>query len=114
MGAREKRQVVVIGGGPAGSTAGAILAQNGLEVVLLEREMFPRFHIGESLMTETYWTLERTGMLGRLKATDFPRKYSVQFDYTYRAIRCGGDGSCSRATLLASSTRFTRRAFSSP
>ncbi len=75
----QSTQVVVIGGGPAGSTAAAVLAQAGIETLLLERERFPRFHIGESLMTETYWTLKRIGMLERLKASDFPRKHSVQF-----------------------------------
>lgn len=75
----ERVQVVVIGGGPAGSTAATILAMSGLRTVLLEKERFPRFHIGESLMTETYWVLERIGMLERLEASDFPRKHSVQF-----------------------------------
>ena len=75
----QKAQVVVIGGGPAGSTVSTLLAQEGLDVVLLEREELPRFHIGESLITETYWTFERLGMLERLKNSDFPRKYSVQF-----------------------------------
>lgn len=75
----ECAQVVVAGGGPAGATAATVLAQAGLRVVLLEKERFPRFHIGESLMTETYWVFERIGMLDRLKASDFPRKHSVQF-----------------------------------
>jgi len=72
-------QAVVVGGGPAGSTAAAVLAQAGIHTLILEREEFPRFHIGESLMTETYWTFERIGLLDQLKASDFPRKYSVQF-----------------------------------
>jgi len=46
--------VVVIGGGPAGSTVSTLLAQHGHEVQLFEREHFPRFHIGESLIPETY------------------------------------------------------------
>jgi flavin-dependent dehydrogenase len=70
---------IVIGGGPAGSTAATIMAQHGLRVRLLERERFPRFHIGESLMPETYWTLRRLGLLDRLKASHFVKKYSVQF-----------------------------------
>ncbi len=75
----QKAQVAVVGGGPAGSTVSTLLAQAGIDVVLLEREEVPRFHIGESLITETYWTFERLGMLERLKESDFPRKYSVQF-----------------------------------
>jgi hypothetical protein len=49
--------VVVIGGGPAGATVSTLVAQKGHCVVLLERDHFPRFHIGESLIPETYWVL---------------------------------------------------------
>ena len=58
--------VVVIGGGPAGSTAATLLAQAGLRVCLFERERFPRFHIGESLIPETYWVLQRLNMLPKM------------------------------------------------
>jgi len=71
--------VIIIGGGPAGATAGAILAEAGLKTLILERTKFPRFHIGESLMPETYWTFKRIGMLPKLRASNFVRKYSVQF-----------------------------------
>ncbi len=71
--------VIVIGGGPAGSTAASILAREGCKVVLFEREEFPRHHIGESLMTDTYWTFQRMGFLEKLKASQFTQKYSVQF-----------------------------------
>ena len=71
--------VIVIGGGPAGSTAAAVLAMKGRRVLLLEKEKFPRYHIGESLIPYTYFTLERLGVLDKLKRTRFVRKYSVQF-----------------------------------
>ncbi|MDD5261313.1 MAG: NAD(P)/FAD-dependent oxidoreductase [Methylacidiphilales bacterium] len=71
--------VIVIGGGPAGSTAAAVLAMKGRRVLLLEKEKFPRYHIGESLIPYTYFTLERLGMLDKLRKTHFVRKYSVQF-----------------------------------
>ena len=71
--------VVVIGGGPAGATASTLLAQQGLRVVLFEREHFPRFHIGESLIPETYWVLERLGMLPKMRKSRFVHKHSVQF-----------------------------------
>src|SRR5580700_5529249 len=71
--------VVVIGGGPAGSTAAAVLAAKGRRVVVLEKEKFPRYHIGESLLPYGYFTLERIGVLERMKASHFTRKHSVQF-----------------------------------
>lgn len=71
--------VVVIGGGPAGSTVSALIAQHGYKVQLFEREKFPRFHIGESLIPETYWVLKRLGMLEKMKNSHFVKKYSVQF-----------------------------------
>jgi geranylgeranyl reductase family protein len=74
-----KYDVIVVGGGPAGSTIGSILAREGRSVVLFEKEEFPRHHIGESLMTDTYWTFQRMGLLEKLRASPFVRKYSVQF-----------------------------------
>ncbi len=71
--------VVVIGGGPAGSTVSTLLAQHGYKVQLFERERFPRFHIGESLIPETYWVFQRLKMLDKMKASPFVKKYSVQF-----------------------------------
>ncbi len=71
--------VVVIGGGPAGSTVSTLLAQQGHRVELFERDRFPRFHIGESLIPHTYHVLKRLGLLERMKASPFTRKYSVQF-----------------------------------
>jgi len=71
--------VIVVGGGPAGSAVASILAREGCKVVLFEKEKFPRHHIGESLMTDTYWTFQRMGFLEKLKASPFTQKYSVQF-----------------------------------
>jgi flavin-dependent dehydrogenase len=71
--------VVVIGGGPGGSTAATLLADHGHRVTLFEREHFPRFHIGESLIPETFWVLERLGMLEKMRNSHFVKKYSVQF-----------------------------------
>ena len=71
--------VVVIGGGPGGTTTATLLAQQGRKVKLYERERFPRFHIGESLIPETYWVLKRLNMLDKMKASPFVKKFSVQF-----------------------------------
>ena len=70
---------IVIGGGPAGCTASALLAEAGHSTLLLEREKVPRFHVGESLMPEIYWIFERLGLLEKMKDSDFVEKYSVQF-----------------------------------
>src|SRR5437867_3102592 len=71
--------VVVIGGGPAGSTVSTLIARQGYRVELFERETFPRFHIGESLIPETYWVLKRLDMLPKMQRSHFVKKYSVQF-----------------------------------
>ena len=74
-----KYDVIVMGGGPAGSSVAGMLAREGRQVILFEKEIFPRHHIGESLMTDTYWTFRRLGLLEKLKESPFVRKYSVQF-----------------------------------
>ncbi|QDU36230.1 Putative FAD-dependent oxidoreductase LodB [Maioricimonas rarisocia] len=76
---KDSYDVVVIGGGPAGATTGALLAEKGHSVLILERHPVPRFHVGESLIPETYWTLERLGLIEQLRASAFPKKFSVQF-----------------------------------
>jgi flavin-dependent dehydrogenase len=70
--------VAVIGGGPAGATASTLLAQQGVRVAVFERDAFPRFHIGESLIPETYWVLKRLNMLPKMQQSHFVKKYSVQ------------------------------------
>ena len=70
---------IIVGGGPAGATTATVLAQKGRRVLLLEREPFPRYHIGESLMPYTWFSFERLGVLDWFKRSACPRKYSVQF-----------------------------------
>jgi flavin-dependent dehydrogenase len=70
---------IVIGAGPAGSSAAAILAEYGHRVLILEREKFPRYHIGESLLPFTFQPLQRLGLIDRMRASAFVKKYSVQF-----------------------------------
>jgi flavin-dependent dehydrogenase len=71
--------VIVAGGGPAGATTATLLAQQGHSVLLAERSTEPEEKIGESLMPATYWTLDRLGMLPKMKASNFQEKGSVQF-----------------------------------
>ena len=70
---------IIIGGGPAGSTAGALLAEKGRKVLILEKEKFPRYHVGESLMPFCYFTLERLGLVDALNERAYTKKHSVQF-----------------------------------
>ena len=71
--------IIVIGGGPGGSTVATLVAEHGHRVLLLERATTPQFKIGESLIPATYWTFKRLGMLEKLRESHFPQKYSVQF-----------------------------------
>ncbi|MDV6032357.1 MAG: NAD(P)/FAD-dependent oxidoreductase [Phycisphaera sp. RhM] len=70
---------VVIGAGPAGGSAASITAEAGLETLLIERERVPRFHVGESLMPETFWPLQRLGLTDRIRSAGWQVKKSVQF-----------------------------------
>lgn len=71
--------VLIIGAGPSGCSAAAILAGQGHRVRVVEREKFPRYHIGESLIPFTYGPLERLGLIPRMKESHFTKKFSVQF-----------------------------------
>jgi flavin-dependent dehydrogenase len=83
--------VIVIGGGPAGSTTATLLAKQGFDVLLLERERFPRFQIGESLLPFNNDVFARLGILDQLEQGDFVPKYGAEFvtgdgsrGYTFR------------------------------
>src|SRR3954451_9262119 len=67
--------VVVVGGGPAGSTVAGLLAKQGRSVLLLEREGFPRYHIGESLVTGMIPVMEELGVAEQLER--FRRKSGI-------------------------------------
>jgi flavin-dependent dehydrogenase len=69
--------VAIIGGGPAGSTAATLLAKAGRRVIVFEREKFPRFHIGESLLPFSTQTFDRLGVREKLDRTFLP-KYGGQ------------------------------------
>ena len=71
--------VIVIGGGPAGSTAATFLAQKGWRVIILERKRFPRYSVGESMLPFCYFPLQRIGVIDQIKNSPFTQKHSVQF-----------------------------------
>src|SRR4051812_19815411 len=79
--------VAIIGGGPAGSTAAALLARAGRNVVALERDEFPRFHIGESLLPFSMQAFTRLGLHEKFAKAGFMDKFGGEM---YGA--CGGDG----------------------
>jgi geranylgeranyl reductase family protein len=74
-----KYDAIVIGGGPSGSTVAARLAQRGRKVLLAEKERFPRFHIGESMLPCAMPLLEQLGVMPALLAHGFLPKYAAEF-----------------------------------
>ena len=76
---KTKYDAIVVGAGPAGSTTAALLAEKGRDVLVVEKEKFPRYHVGESLMPFCYFPLQRLGLVDTLMESANPRKYCVQF-----------------------------------
>jgi len=76
---RNNYDVLIIGAGPAGCAAASILCEHGRRVLVLEREKFPRYHIGESLLPFTFHPLKRLGLIDKMRQSAFVKKYSVQF-----------------------------------
>ncbi|MCP3102403.1 NAD(P)/FAD-dependent oxidoreductase [Myxococcus sp. K15C18031901] len=75
----EKTEVLIIGAGPAGSVAAGLLRKQGREVLILEREQFPRFSIGESLLPQSMEYLEEAGMLRDVVEAGFQFKNGAAF-----------------------------------
>ena len=73
--------VVVIGAGPSGAISSALLVQKGYKVLVLEREVFPRFSIGESLLPQCMQYIEEAGMLEAVQAADFQYKNGACFSH---------------------------------
>jgi flavin-dependent dehydrogenase len=90
----------VAGGGPAGSSAAIALAQRGHSVVLLERDTFPRFHIGESLLSSANDAFAALGVAERIEAARFPVKWGARL-YTH-------DGRSGRGVAFADVREVTR------
>lgn len=74
-----KKDVVIIGAGPAGSVAACLLQQKGYSTQIIERSVFPRFSIGESLLPQCLITLEKAGCLDAVEAAGFQIKHGATF-----------------------------------
>jgi len=90
----------VAGGGPAGSSAAISLGQQGHSVVLFERETFPRFHIGESLLSTANDAFAALGVTKKIEAACFPKKWGARL-YTH-------DGQSGRYVDFANAWKVTR------
>jgi len=95
--------VIIIGGGPAGATTAITLAQKKFSVLLLERTVFPRFHIGESLLPYMTRLLEQMGLLEKIKQQQYVPKWGAEF--------CGGDGDFRRIDFTDQGPEYIHYAF---
>lgn len=80
----QQREVVIIGAGPSGAIAGALLKRKGHDVLILERQHFPRFSIGESLLSHCLDFIEEAGMLQAVQAAGFQTKHGAAFGWGER------------------------------
>ncbi|MQS10611.1 NAD(P)-binding protein, partial [Streptomyces sp. IF17] len=75
----ERTEILIIGAGPAGSVAAAMLRQQGRQVLMLERQQFPRFSIGESLLPQSMEYIEAAGLLQDVVEAGFQHKNGAAF-----------------------------------
>ena len=81
--------VIVIGAGPSGAIASALLVQKGYRVLVLERQVFPRFSIGESLLPQCMEYIEEAGMMEAVKKGGFQHKNGAAFQRNGELVNSG-------------------------
>ncbi len=91
----------IIGGGPAGSTIASYLAKGGLKVAVFEREMFPRPHVGESLVPASNQVLQETGAWEEIAKAGFPKKTGAAWSATTPGVGLGGDEPEGKGRMIA-------------
>lgn len=103
--------VAVIGGGPAGATVACRLARAGRRVVLFERDRFPRFHIGESLLASVNDVLEEIGAADLVRARGFPAKWGATFSTADATVERFADFAVSREVRAPQTWQVPRAEF---
>ena len=83
---RTSTQIVVVGGGPAGTTVATMLARKGLSVILLERANFPRDHVGESLLPASMPVLKELGVITEVEQSGFLPKYGATISACFSSL----------------------------
>lgn len=78
---KDSYDVVIVGGGPAGTTCGHLLAKRGWDVLIVEKEEHPRFRVGESLLPHSTRVWDELGLFERFEAGPYARKYGAWFDF---------------------------------
>ena len=108
--AEDTFDVIVIGGGPGGSATGTLLAKAGRRVLVLEKEVFPRFHIGESLLPYNHSIFREMGVLEELENAGLVKKHGAQFHLsngTEKILLCFRNGRFTKEKLAYQVERAT-------
>ena len=109
--AQKKHPVIIIGGGPAGAVTAMYLLRRGIGCVIIERDIFPRYHVGEAMTGATAVALRELGLGDALDAQRYPIKHGVTFNGTDGKKRVlGSDQASKRSKCPGSESNLERHA----